>query len=506
MIIDLNEVDTGPLPAQRFDICICGGGVAGIVLANKLSKRFNVVVLEGGGLQYSDESQSVYEGSSIGHSYYPLTATRLRFFGGTSNHWAGYCLPLDEHDFLPNENVDLSGWPIAKSDLDPYLDEAKTILSVNDQSDFQGEMGWEDAAKQSGDFYTFRLWKSDPPTRFGQEYLDDFKKSENPTCYINANLTDIALDEASSRVKEVEVRNFTGTSFTIAADAVIIAAGGIENPRILLNCNRQIEDGLGNSSGLVGRFFMEHFYSKAGEYVLEDHVLAKAGEALAPGYPRLTAAPTLEFMKRERTLNYHLSLQPYQIKRSSDGGFKAKLRSLICASDMARDLVKDFRGKEMPCPTADGRVHVGSELALNPSSRITLGKDVDKFGQRRVVLDWRLSEIDKHTIRTAVQRIGEILARQGLGRVRIADWLQDEGTEFPTTREGDIGGHHHMCTTRMGHSAKDGVVDSDQKVFGIDNLYVAGSSAFATGGHANPTFTIVQMSLRLADHLKNKYA
>lgn len=146
---------------------------------------------------------------------------------------------------------------------------------------------------------------------------------------------------------------------------------------------------------------------------------------------------------------------------------------------------------------------MASEQAPNPLSRISLGSELDKFRKRRIILDWRLSRIDKRTIRRAIIRFGSSFASSGLGRVQVADWLlsEDEDFELPGFGVDTIAAHHHMCTTRMGHSPRDGVVDLNQRVFGTNNLYMAGSSVFSTAGHANPTFTIVQMSLRLADHI-----
>ena len=53
----------------------------------------------------------------------------------------------------------------------------------------------------------------------------------------------------------------------------------------------------------------------------------------------------------------------------------------------------------------------------------------------------------------------------------------------------------------MSNDPREGVVDANCRVHSVNNLYVGGFSVFATGGHANPTYTIVQLSLRLADHL-----
>jgi choline dehydrogenase-like flavoprotein len=98
--------------------------------------------------------------------------------------------------------------------------------------------------------------------------------------------------------------------------------------------------------------------------------------------------------------------------------------------------------------------------------------------------------------------IGQEVGRAGIGRVKLKDWLADENVkDLP---EYTSGGWHHMGTTRMSDDPKTGVVDAECKVHGINNLFVASSSCFPTGGAVNPTLTVVAMSLRLAAHLKQK--
>jgi choline dehydrogenase-like flavoprotein len=132
---------------------------------------------------------------------------------------------------------------------------------------------------------------------------------------------------------------------------------------------------------------------------------------------------------------------------------------------------------------------------------VRLGSEPDRFGLRRAQLDWQLQAGDKETLRRAVTDFGRRMAADRIGRVRIRDWVMDTDASFPGYRDHAMGGHHHMGTTRMARRPEEGVVDPDSRVFGTDNLYMAGSSVFPTMGYANPTLTIVQMTLRLADHL-----
>ncbi len=501
MIVDLNKVDSDPFQENKFDVCICGAGIVGITLALKLSRTHNVVLLEAGDYNYSDTSQAVYKGANIGHQSIDLTATRLRYFGGTSNHWSGWCRPLDSHDFKRKTYVKLSGWPIEHSDLESYLDESKSILDISSKTEIEERTSSADVPGEIGNFQEFNgfdFWWS-TPTRFGEKYRANIESASNITCYLNANVVDIGLANNLAHVSQVEVRNYAGRTFQVRARANILATGGIENPRLLLNSTNQISDGLGNENGLVGRFFAQHPHQTVGTFLLQD----QARENLLKNWVNVKSArkffsPSVDLMQEEEILNFGLRFQPFE--PDSEVSFEKRLERFVCKSELAKNTVEKISGKNLSCPSGDGLLRIASEQALNPSSRITLGSELDRFGKRRVVCDWRHSEIDERTIRRAVIRFGIALADMDLGRVRIADWLLngEKGFEFPSIGEGQ---NHHMCTTRMSGSQYDGVVDSDQRVFGIDNLYLAGSSVFSTTGHANPTFTIVQMTLRLADHL-----
>ncbi len=142
------------------------------------------------------------------------------------------------------------------------------------------------------------------------------------------------------------------------------------------------------------------------------------------------------------------------------------------------------------------RVMCRSEQVPNPESRVTLSDELDAFGVPRARLDWRLTEQDVDTIRRGQMFLAAELARAGLGRMQLPE---EEGFGWD---QYVLGGHHHMGTTRMALDPRKGVVDADCRVHGIENLYLAGSSVFPTGGFANPTLTLVALAARLADHVR----
>jgi choline dehydrogenase-like flavoprotein len=139
------------------------------------------------------------------------------------------------------------------------------------------------------------------------------------------------------------------------------------------------------------------------------------------------------------------------------------------------------------------------QLAV-PDNRITLTDEVDALGMPKSQVHWSVSPEEERTYRRGVELVVEALDQQAPG-------LKDRKMEYPDPWPDTIEGcWHHMGTTRMNNDPNKGVVDSDCKVHDVDNLYVAGSSVFPTGGAGSPTLTIVALAFRLSDHLKARLA
>ena len=139
-----------------------------------------------------------------------------------------------------------------------------------------------------------------------------------------------------------------------------------------------------------------------------------------------------------------------------------------------------------------------SEQTPNPDSRVMLSDTTDVLGLRRVKIDWRLDALTGHTLRTFTNVTALEFARLGLGTVTAAEWLEDDVPSYPNVMDS----YHPTGATRMAASPDQGVVDTNCQVFGVNGLYIAGSSVFPTSGAANPTFSIAALALRLAEHIK----
>jgi choline dehydrogenase-like flavoprotein len=518
MFIDLRTLHNGAV--MESDLCVIGAGAAGITIARELmGKSLQVCVVESGGLEFDANTQSLYEGESIGMPYYGLAQARLRFFGGTTNHWNGQCAPLSEIDFQERPWVQYSGWPISKADLDSYYQRALSICEIGNY--VFDERQWKNLrivppplnqAKVRSHFWQ----NSRGPTRFGTVYRDELKHSANIKVFLHANVTNINTNKTGVTVSDIEVAALNGKKARLKAKLFVLACGAMENARLLLVSNRVQTKGLGNRHDLVGRFFMDHPTAMCGtvEMADVDHLLDtyanrvfegtryRPGLAIGEEVQRhekvLNAAATFETEENAPsaiTAGKELFLALKQGRIPEDSGEKIR-RVISDLDDAASYLFCRVRAKAK-CTTTVPHLRTRVEQAPNPDSRLTLSQERDALGVPRLRLDWRLTELERRTVRSMAMTIGSEFGRLNIGRVKLPKWLvEDVSPEW-------IGGSfHHMGTTRMAVSPKLGVVNRDCRVHGIDNLYVAGSSVFPTSGFVNPTLTIVALALRLADHLR----
>jgi len=308
-----------------------------------------------------------------------------------------------------------------------------------------------------------------------------------------------------------------GNSFHIGAKLFVLATGGIENARLLLLSNGVEPMGLGNRRDLVGRFFMDHIWNPSG-YILPANQSAPhtiyTDRIPVSDKVTMTAHLSLpeDVVRREKLPDYRSEIGlEFDTEEAPDSHGKSapqthgvpqgKLASDLGpgVSELARQFSPRPQGLEWAGQKFRYRLKNYFEQVPNPDSRVTLSDEKDALGMRRAQLDWRLSELDRLCVRRAQKLLALEVGRSGFGRLRSE--LEDEEVLLAGAR----GGAHHMGTTRMGRDPGRSVVDPDCKVHGLSNLFVGGSSVFPTGGFANPTLTIVALTLRLADHIRTRY-
>jgi choline dehydrogenase-like flavoprotein len=499
------------------DLCIVGAGAAGISLALEWAgTAHDVILLEGGGFEVESQMQDLHDGQITGLPYYPLDAARLHAFGGTTGHWSGYCAPLDPIDFRKRDWVPRSGWPFGREELDPFYARAQKLLELGPynykpsywarQETDAVELPLDDGVART------KMWQRSPPTRFGKKYREEITGADNIHLLTYANVTEVRANESVNRVNSLRVKAPNGKQHQAQALQYVLACGAIQNARLLLASNRQASAGLGNDHDLVGRYFMEHI----GLMPSAQLRLPERRPMNLYWYTGTKAAGmvglTRETQRRHRLLNGAALIVPAAFDGELKGLFQRdppeKLRQRWLGYDQAREGggETDAGGEEaaeLPAPSKQRTFGLltQQEQIPNPRSRVTLSGETDALGVPRVALDWKLTEQDRRSIRQFYEVLGQEMGRSGIGRVKILDWLRGDKSSWPDFLSGMW---HHMGTTRMHKDPTRGVVDPNCRVHGLGNLYVAGSAVFPTSGVANPTLTLIALTLRLSDHLEAK--
>jgi choline dehydrogenase-like flavoprotein len=517
--------DAGSIAA---DVCLVGGGPAALTVARELANEpMRIVLIESGG-QVADielDARSQGEIENVGKLQ---TRIRNRVVGGSSHTWAGRCTELDPIDFEARDWVPFSGWPIGLGDLQRYGERACAHLGI---APFRNDAHlWPrltprrpepdvDEALLSPFFWQHSRDASDPldAKRFGPAFLAS--RQSNVRLLLHAMATHINTTADGAAVTGVEIADRRGRRFTLEAPSVVLACGGIENPRLLLASRRITPTGIGNSHGLVGRFLMDHPHYTIGDFdlatidALRDRFgyyhLGRSGQVVRHG---LALSPTLQ--RRERLLNCVAWLHEFRaeddpwdaIKRlrrpGPDGRRLADLRAAWAHPGLvARGAYRRvFAGRALVHKLDRLGLNAMVEQAPDPESRVILSDRTDSFGVPLPRINWRIGEMEMRSVARLGQLIARELSRLGLPAPRLMDWVVARQYHLA-----DFSDHGHPSgTTRMAANPSIGVVDPHCEVYGVRGLYVAGSSVFPTVGHANPTMMILMLAVRLADQIRRR--
>jgi choline dehydrogenase-like flavoprotein len=568
-------------PASVFeaDLAIVGGGPAGLTIAREfIGTSTQVLVLESGLLDEAPAYAALNELESNGEPNTPAQkqkriafhgessrtwsasqqpyGVRCRALGGSSHAWAGKSAAFDPIDFAARSWVPYSGWPIKRETLDPYLDRAADVLNLGPNTYDDSLWGLIGMAPPSprfdvdglrAFFWQFARSRLDQLDimRFGREFVTF--KADNVRVLLNATVRQIRLSDDGSCFEGLEITTIDKVHSRVKAKMAVIAAGGIENPRLLLASNAIHSRGIGNAHDLVGRFLMDHPSARVGQFEAGDvkpiidrfgfyglrhggrtHMYSH-GLALTPAVQeRDELLNSAVYFKAERSpddpwdaikrLLQRNSTKPIRdaLSVASHAGLLVKgIGMKVLASDATpgflKDLIvnaaiqyspnfvaKEFQSRGLPHKLTGVSVEAITEQRPNPDSRITLSEKCDRLGVPLAKADWRINDDERRTIVRLARLANDAFVKAGLPAPRLERWVAEE-----RPNDGVIIDMAHMLgTTRMSDSPKSGVIDQDCQVHGVQGLYVAGSSTFPTSGHANPTLMILSIAIRLADTIK----
>ena len=453
------------LPSRTYDCYVIGAGPAGITLSLELAKANKTVLLFESGtlIEPRDDMPNAVNYGHFLHGWWDRHSVRA--VGGTSRVWSGWCTTLMEVDF-DNSAVGVR-WPITKSVLVPYYRRAAPVLDR--------EPSILDVETPLAPGFVYRPFsRSSRPTRFGSKYQEELSLSSLVDVAVGTSVVGLDANALRSAVSSMTCfRHASGATEQLdlePAQQVVLAGGGISNAQSLLQPRADGAVPVGNESGLAGKFLMEHphLYS-VGEVVLDDD-LDQQSRPVDFGAVAHAVVPDDEQMRRHGLLAC----------------------SVECRDRTTEHPMAEYLGGEYGKPFHHYACSVRSEMAPSETNEVFLTGELDAAGLYRPAARCVIGAGDFLNVERTLRLLGESLIGSEKGRVRINN---DRLYRRPT------GGGHIMGTTRMGTSQSNSVVDRDCRVHGYDNLWVAGSSVFPTGGCANPTLTIIALVLRLADTL-----
>jgi len=456
---------------NNFPVAIFGTGPAGITAALELEKKnIKCLLIEAGDENYSKTSQAFYKGKVIGDQITDLSSNRLRQLGGTSGIWGGWSKPMEKYNF------DL--WPLKANDLDSYSKKACKILDINYQF-----------RRSSLNKFFNQIEFQYSKVRFAHKYKKHIKNSNNILLVLNTQLshfighnnnTEYAVCISNKVTKRVSTKYF------------ILACGGIENSRILL-WTRKKNQGFIDDDLPIGKYWMNHPWILGGAGIINKKKLKKKLENHFLEYEG-----PLHFAAKEELINSKkiLSAAIYMNAKEDTKIYKEIIKNILCvAPEYGKKITRMVFKKDLKC----GNIFMHVEEAPNENNKIILGKEKDELGMPFVKLFYKTSEYSLKTAKLFLEEFGNLCVKDDIGRIAIKDSIHNlEAFKIlgPTC--------HHMGGTRMGIDKFNSVVNKDSKVHNINNLYVSGSSSFVTGGYTNPTYTIIQLAIRLAEKINER--
>lgn len=551
----------GPMAegTQRADVCIIGGGPAAISVALEVLKSSaSVLLLVGGGAtRESASDQDLNRGVIVRPgSHESLEENRRRVFGGASSAWGGRCIPLDPVDFKLRDWIPHSGWPICYKTLDTYYEQALRLCRAGNY-EFDVRRAFPEGETEiicgmgNEDLDSWHLERWSPPVNFAQEFKEPLTSHPNVTVLLNTHVLQLKSTVSQRKIDVVEAV-CQGKRFTVEAKVFVVATGGIENARLLLASRGPLHPaGVGNDHDIVGRYYQAHPHGtyallapanrKAIQYEYErdaDGVYCRRRWWVSEkAQARLKINNIIFFLDRTNSAQGHRDVVFSAVYIAKAGlavartrGLRrkwSKLRTVLPSipphlAVVAKDGVaaiprlaglmqaRVHKSRRLPSILPSVRspylgLYFQAEQTPNPDSRITLSEDqVDEHGMPRAKVDLRFTEQDLRTIVAAHALFRERYQASGAGEFvydepGLIDYMSNRFLNFNS-------GAHHIGTTRMATSPQTGVVNQDCRVYGTDNLYMAGSSVFPTGGHANPTLTIVALSIRLGQYIAGHFS
>jgi choline dehydrogenase-like flavoprotein len=506
--------------ASQSRVVVIGSGAVGLYAAVSLAARGrNVVVIEAGGSNLGSFDAESF--SSVGRHHEGIHIGRGRCLGGTTNLWGGQLAEFQPIDFNGRDWLPRSKWPVSYEELAPYFETTYKNLGLpphvlHDEGVWRGISASQPHMDPEFEVFLTR-WLRIP--NFAR--LFETQVRSDPKIAVITGHTAVGFRGIGTRVDSVRVIDKHGQSHWVEGDTFVIAAGTIENSRLLLHAAQ--DSGWQcpwRQNQNIGRYFQDHLGGRIGPFrpAQKDAFFDMFCAVL---YGGMKFQPKIRMRSDVQAGQQILNIQAmfaFDGKASEHLVYlKQFLRAALFSRQLsgARDLLRHGIGAIRYLPPLMWRyvrshrvfvpgsvgifLTVQAEQVPSRDSRISIdSRTVDSVGLPRVILDWRLGEHELASIREFALQIRDRLQSAGIGWLEIDDDLLSSNPRFISRLEDT---YHHAGGTIMGWSEDDGVVDRNLCVFGTENLYVGGASVFRTNSNANSTFTALSFATRLVDHI-----
>ena len=498
------------------DICIVGSGVAAYTMLSVLADtNLNVIVVERGAL-HPDQNETLDKECLIhGHAFTGHQDGRRFGLGGTSLSWGGQALPFHDFDFDQKEWVKFSGWPLSSKEITPFIPAAEAIMQVDPvpyDTDVFSLRALVPLHSDSGQVQ-FHFSKWSPAPNFKPGWLKKYAKHPCIHVLTHARAVSMDFDEETRLVSKLHILNPEGHKGAIVARHYVLAAGGLENPCLLL-ASETIPP-----NPWIGKMFQDHPTAQVATVKPKDsHWLQRYFGYFFLGktrmLPRISLTQSAVYKNKVLSATAFIQFIPPQgsffenlkeVYRSASRGHIPSAKTIVKTFSSMRQIGSLYAiakaywaDRYVFVPGGVPRLTMMIEQSPDTQSQIVLSGAKDKAGQPVPEIQWFFGDDTIHTFKTYCNILESEFKRLDIGKIEWDTWVNQDNE---TIRQHLQDAYHHMGTTRMSTTRDTGVVNSDCRMHDVGNVYITGSSIFPTSGHSNPTLTFMALALRLGHHL-----
>jgi len=465
--------------------CIVGSGPAGSILAKNLAEKgFQTILVEAGSLDGKNIKQPCFDKINIDKNY-QINLNSSYQIGGASNLWSGKMHSLDEIDFVKKSYIKNCTWPFKKTKLAFYYKKASKILSLPNKNKLNNFYLSSLMMKKNSTISIKNMYTASKPYNFKYFLKTKINNLKNLTILTDSKVISLSQEVKNGKISYINVKDKKLNNFRIFAKNFILACGGIEIPRIMLNSkNKNFPHGIGNQHGNVGRYFSTHPKGNLGVAIINKGAnfnLFK-NKYMSKGYVRVGITLPIKTLLKKKIINHFVEFYPYSKNNSIFKGLNVlkKIKSILGYKENLKYFHARYQLDQIP----------------NKDNKVFLSKKKDKYGIPLININWKFTKDDRKSLTKFNNYIDDFFKKQNIGNLYL---------NFEKNKKEFIAIHSHfMGTTRMGSDPRNSVTNHNGKVHGVKNLFISGPSLFPTYGNSNPMLTIVALALKQCDYFLKK--